>query len=212
MPRYLRSLAERLRLDDPETLRALGRAAPPSAFLGVLAFAWLLRHGVVAAVLGALLGFGAGIFLLGGGSAGLSHLVARAAAAFLLPSGNSSPGEEEFSRERALVAAGKVNEALGMMERRREAEPANAALVLLLAETYARDAGQPRRAVPLFRAVREMDGVSPERDLYATNRLVDLYLGPLEDRAGAARELRRILRRHPGSRAAAEVKRLLETL
>lgn len=211
MPDDRPSLAERLGLDF-DNVTALGRALPPSVLLGVLVFSWLLGRGLAVAILGGVLGFAVGMLLLGVGRISVSHLVARATAAFLLPSGRSTPGAEEFSRERTLIAGGSVDEALRAMELRREAEPGNVALVFLLAETYAREGAKPRRAEPLFRAARQLDGISPEQDLYATNRLVDLYLGPLADRRKAARELRRILRRHPRSRAAAEVKRLLETL
>lgn len=211
MPEDRPSLAERLGLDD-ENLTALARALPASAFLGVMVFWWLVERGVATAILGGLLGFAAGILLLSEGRFGIPHLVAHAAAALLLPSGRSTPGPEEFSRERALIASGRVDEALRAMELRREAEPGNVALVLLLAETYARDAGRPRRAEPLFRAARELPGARPEQDLYATNRLVDLYLGSLGERDGAVRELGRIRARHPNSREAAQVEGLLETL
>lgn len=211
MPDYKPTLFERLGLDSPSNLKALGWALPMSALLALLAFAAFLSQGWAVAFLAGALGFVGGIVAIAGGTIVFTHLVARGATSFLLPgAGGGAGSEEEFSRERALVAAGKVDEALRTMERRRAEEPANVALVLLMAETYARDARKPGRAEPLFRAAREMRGVSAERDLYATNRLVDLYLGPLGDRAGAARELRRILERHPKSAAAGEVKRLLE--
>lgn len=210
MHEYRPSRFERLGLNHDSDLKALGWALPMSAVMGILAFVALLSRGWIVAILGAMLGFAGGLVVIGGGTIVFTHLMARGATSFLLPGGGGGVREEEFSRERALVAAGQVEEALRLMERRRAEEPGNVALTLLLAETYARDGGKPRRAEPLFRAAREMRGVSAERDLYATNRLVDLYLGPLNDRAGASRELRRILERHPRSAAAGEVKRLLE--
>jgi hypothetical protein len=198
---------ERLGVHDPAALRAFGWALPMAAFLGVLAFASLLDVGLGVALLGGLAAFVGGTLLIGGAAALFTHLLARGGAGLLLPSGVSSAGGEEFSRERALVAAGKLDVALALMERRREEEPGNVALLLLLADTYARDAGKPRRAEPLFRAARKLKGCSAGEDLYATNRLVDLYLGPLGQPGAASRELRRIVERHPRSRAAVEVRR-----
>jgi hypothetical protein len=39
-------------------------------------------------------------------------------------------------------------------------------------------------------------------ELYATHRLVDLYLGPLGDESRAMSELRRLVERFPGTRDA----------
>jgi hypothetical protein len=212
MPDYRPSLFERVALDDPAVLRALGWSLPFSAALGGLGFVGMLGHGFVVAIVVGGLAFGLGVLVVGGAALVLIDATARAGAWLLLPSGNSTPGEEELSRERALVAAGRVDEALRVLERRRAEEPGNVALVLFTAELWAREGGDPRRAAHFFRAAREMRGVPPERDLYATNRLIDLYLGPLDDRAAAVRELHRLRERHPGSREAAAVGRVLEGL
>ncbi|HKG92203.1 MAG TPA: hypothetical protein VKA84_09940, partial [Gemmatimonadaceae bacterium] len=55
----------------------------------------------------------------------------------------------------------------------------------------------------LFREVQSIPGVPAQRDLYASNRLVDLYRGPLGDEGRALVELRRLAERHPKSPEAA---------
>ena len=50
-----------------------------------------------------------------------------------------------------------------------------------------------------------MSGDNRSRELYATQRLIDLYLGPLGDDMRALVELRRLVERNTGVRQAAVV-------
>jgi hypothetical protein len=50
----------------------------------------------------------------------------------------------------------------------------------------------PERAAALFAEARRLSGDHRARELYATQRLIDLYLGPLGDSPRALVELRRL--------------------
>ena len=57
-----------------------------------------------------------------------------------------------------------------------------------------------------------MEGVSRDQDYAASSRLIDLYLGPLDDPSRAAAELERMRDRHPGTTAALGADGLLAEL
>jgi hypothetical protein len=71
-----------------------------------------------------------------------------------------------------------------------------------VAELHAKKGGDPRRAAEFLRAARRVEGVTPERDLYISNRLIDLLRGPLRDEGRALVELRRLVQLYPTSRDA----------
>ena len=62
------------------------------------------------------------------------------------------------------------------------------------------------RAAEHFRLVQRTPSVTPERHLYATNRLVDLYMGPLDDEGKALVELRKMVERYDGSAVASQAR------
>lgn len=122
--------------------------------------------------------------------------------------GASTPYEVKFSREEALVMQGRVAEALESFEREiaapsRNVDPIDARA--RAAELYAKH-GNARRAAELLREVQRAPGVRPGLDIYATNRLVDLLLGPLGDRGRALVELRRLIDRYPNTTAASHAR------
>jgi hypothetical protein len=60
--------------------------------------------------------------------------------------------------------------------------------------------------------VREIPEVSPEQDYRATNRLIDLYMGALDEPARVEAELERMRMRHAGSTAATHAEQALRSL
>ena len=60
-------------------------------------------------------------------------------------------------------------------------------------------AGNPRRAEALLREVQRHPARTDSHDLRASNRLIDLYLGPLAEPDKALRELRRLADAHAGT-------------
>jgi tetratricopeptide (TPR) repeat protein len=133
-------------------------------------------------------------------SANAAGAVARA---FTMPSGNSTPYEEQFSYQESLAARGDVAGALESYEAVIAERPEATAPRLKAAELYARRGGNPRRAAALFREVRELRDASPRDALYASSRLVDLYDGPLDEPGRALVELRRLVELHPNTDVAA---------
>jgi len=187
--------------DDPSSRRSARLAG---ALLGVVFTG-------VGALLGRLAGASGGLLLLiaivTGVVAGLvvryvafgvADGMARALGAFLFPSGAGSPYEPTYSAHDALEASGDVAGAIAAYEATLRASPGDPRALRQAAELHAR-AGDARRAASLLDALRR---VAPARDaeLYATQRLADLYLGALGDDGRALVELRRLVERFPGTR------------
>jgi len=127
---------------------------------------------------------------------------------------NSTPYESKFSREESLVMRGRIDEALRAFEELIASPPTGvdpAEARLRAAELYA-SSGDVRRAAALLREVQRLPGVKPGQDIYASNRLVDLLLGPLAEPPRALVELRRLIERYPRTTAAAHARTALEKL
>lgn len=156
---------------------------------GAHGWLWCLGIGATAGAITAVVVYHA---FRGAGAAFLS---------FLQPSGSSCPAPAQYSKLDALAAGGNVAEALVGFARIARAEPANVAVRLQAADLHWRTGTDLRRAETLLREVQACESRTADDDLRASQRLVDLYLGALDDRGRALRELRRIADRHPGSEA-----------
>jgi hypothetical protein len=201
----VRISTERLREDlrDPFGAAALYRALTMAMIAGV----------IVAAIVQSTHGFGAGVLagLLGavvafGFVRGLGPMIWGGFSLFVAP---SLPPVDDFSLEKALVAQGRIDEAVGALEVLLDGERDDVPFLLFAAETFARDAHLPRRAEALFQRVRSSPKAKPEDDFRATIRLLDLYEGALADPALAAAELARLRDRHPHTTAGAHAARVL---
>jgi hypothetical protein len=126
--------------------------------------------------------------------------------------GGSTPYREQYSREQALVMRGEVDEALASFGAVILAEAQAVDPRIRAAELYAREKGDPGRAAELFRGVQRITTATPGEFIYATNRLVDLYTGPLADPGRALVELRRLIERYPSSTAATHARKALSRL
>lgn len=127
----------------------------------------------------------------------------------LAVSGASTPYEQQFSYQQSLVMQGKVDEALRSYEELIAASPKAIEPRIHAAELYAKVDDGAHRAVELLREAIRTPGVPAGRDVYATNRLVDLLTGPLRDPGRALVELRRLIDRHPGTAAADHARKAL---
>lgn len=143
----------------------------------------------------------AGVFILK-----LSGAAGATARALTFPTGASVPYEEQFSYQDSLVARGDVEGALESYEVIITERPDLPLPRLRAAELHARVGRDPARAADLFRSVRDMPASTPRDSLYASNRLIDLYEGPLGDPGRALVELRRIVEKYPGTQAAARAR------
>ena len=121
-------------------------------------------------------------------------------------SGASTPYEEQFSYQQSLVMQGKVDEALASFEEMIAATPDAIEPRIRAAELYSQNREGARRAAELLRQAQRIPSIAPGRDIYATNRLVDLLTGPLRNPGRAVVELRKLIDRYPSSTAAAHAR------
>ena len=121
---------------------------------------------------------------------------------FLSPNHGLAQHEATYSHIQAIAARGDVAGALKEYENVIAAEPAAVEARIQAAELYATSRTDVTRAAALYNEVRRIAGLSAARDLYASQRLIDLYDGPLRQPSKSLTELRRIIDRHQGSREA----------
>lgn len=192
-----------------------------AAAYGVVVFGMsLLMFGTLTAKIG-LSGGGAIVFTLVGavtlsGAAMYFGLRGGQAAGdfmrYLTAGGSSTPYEEQFSQEQALVMRRDYAAALALFEQRIARAPAEPRARLAAADLYMTHGENPGRAAELFREVQRLPQVQSGHDIYASNKLADLYLGPLREPRRALVEFRRLMERYPGSTAAKHARMALANL
>jgi hypothetical protein len=157
---------------------------------------------VVSAMLGAVV-TGTTLGLSGMAGIGFHHV---------MMSGASTPYEEQFSYQESLVVRGQVDEALASYEAIIAGRADAVAARLRAAALYAARGGNPQRAAELLREVLRMSALAARDDIAASNRLIELLAGPLNDPGRAMVELRRLMDRHPNTDTAARARLLLAEL
>jgi hypothetical protein len=180
--------------------------------------------GLIGLPLGILLGLNGWwlpIFMIGFGTAAgfairhlmaaVSHGVAMTVARSVVPTGKSTPYAKAYSYEQSLAARGDVAGSIeaydeAMLDNATDPEPRVQAAELLMRH------GNAARAAELFREARRLAGNDRARELYTTQRLIDLYLGPLDDPGRATVELRRLADRFAGTREAEAARNLIVSL
>lgn len=125
----------------------------------------------------------------------------RAAAALF---GSESVGTyaERHSNIDALEARGDYQGAVDAWEAVAVRQPRNTWPLIRAGELYVRQLNDPRMALERFRNARDLAGITPELHRYASQKIIDLYLGPLNDVRRGMAELRRLMKFHPGTREA----------
>lgn len=202
--KYRRGVAERFGDDAQIAPTAIFAALVMTPVMGLVGFlltellripgAWTIPFSI---------GFGlAGGLAVMFGAMTLARGTGKGVGSMIVPSGKSTPYQRQFSSQEALAAHGRVDEALMAYESELQLRPNDLALVMKTIDLYLDQKVEPERAAELLRHVRRIEGAPPEKILYASHRLVDLYLGPLNDRGRALVELRVIIDRFPGSQAA----------
>lgn len=144
-------------------------------------------------------------------SVGLGDSAAKAYKHFMVD-GASTPYVEQYSYQQALVMKGQIDEALESFEAVIVEKPEAIDPRIKAAELYVRERQNHARAAELFREVQRIPAVNVGQFVYATNRLVDLYTGPLGEPGKALVELRKLIDRYPGSAAAENAKGALAAL
>lgn len=125
----------------------------------------------------------------------VSHGAGKVFGEFIQPSAAGSY-ERQYSREDALVMRGDVEGALASYEKIILEAPSDAQPRIRAAELYAKS-GMRERAELLYRSVQRLPRVAPRDDIYASNRLVDLYLAWPGHETKGLRELRRLVDTYP---------------
>lgn len=171
---------------------------------GVSRFSWwqILGALLLPLVLGAMVAWVAKS-LSNAAGASFHHVIAG---------GDSTPYKEQYSYQQALVMQGRLDEALESFEAVIAEKPESVDARVKAAELYARSKSNHVRASELFREIQRIPTVSPGEDIYATNRLVDLLTGPLQEPGRALVELRRLIERYPSSPAAEHARGALAAL
>jgi hypothetical protein len=213
-PRYRPTLLDRLGPDGIHRVKLLPAAGATFVIAALTGFYLVASLGWPVAVVIAVVLLGASAVAILTWLAAIKVLDAAGEGfgAFIVPSGASTPAVPDYSYQDALVMRGKVASALESYEAIIAATPGIIDARLRAADLYAREGGNPQRAADLFREVQRTASVSAADDLYASNRLVDLYVGPLRQPGRAIVELRRITHRHPRSAAAAHAERAIAEL
>jgi len=201
-----------LDFNDPGTVRAFGRALPAASLVAGVTFWQAAAWGAVVGFLAAVLAFVVAEVLVAVLVLTMVEGGARAMMSVVAPSGSSTPSPDDYSFEKSLLARGKVAEALIELEVRMANRPDDPALCLFAADAHAREAHDPATAERLYLRAREIPTATTAHDYAATNRLIDLYLGPLDDPARATRELEHMRDRHAGTTAAAGAEKMLRQL
>jgi hypothetical protein len=138
--------------------------------------------------------------------------VAEAGFVRLVLSGSHTPYVEQYSLQDAMVMQGRVTDAIASFEEIIAARPDAVTPRLRAAELYAKHVGDAHRAALLFREVQRLSTTTMSEDLYASNRLVDLLLGPLEQPGRALVELRRLIDFYPNTSAARQARLAINRL
>jgi hypothetical protein len=142
----------------------------------------------------------------------MSGDAAGAIARHVTAGGSSTPYEEQFSQQQALVMQREYAAALALYEQR-IAELADEPRVrIAAAELYATHGQNPRRAAELYREVQRIPKVMSGHDVYVSNKLADLYLGPLGEPGRALVEFRRLIERYPDTQIATHARAALANI
>jgi thioredoxin-like negative regulator of GroEL len=149
----------------------------------------------------------AAMFVASRFAGGAGQVIARIVA----PSGSTTPYEHTFSYQQSLAVKGDVAGALESYEAVIAASPHNVEAHVQAAELYA-TSGNAVRAIELFRATRAFPAVTATREIYVSNRLIDLYLGAAADDGRVLVELRRLIERYPDSDTARRAREALGRL
>jgi TolA-binding protein len=198
---YRQTLMDRYGARAADFYKAAFWGVPMAMLAGALAM-WELSHLWMPLRMAlSLLAMAAMFAFIVGGALLLSHGAGAATEAAMQHRGASTPSVADYSLEKALVMKGQIDQAIYSYERHIAEHPTRAAPYLLAADLY-RGQGKAARAHALLTAARECPGVTEADLLQATNRLIDLYLGPLDRPDQARHELRYLIRSFPASQAA----------
>ncbi len=121
----------------------------------------------------------------------------RLAGSIYAPSGERTKYTPTFSHIDALEARGDLEGAARAWADACLEQGDNAMVLVRAADFQLRTMKDPQAAHELYRRARALDTSSTDLRRYISQKLVDLYLGPLYDRGRAMAELRRLIDTFP---------------
>jgi hypothetical protein len=161
------------------------------------------------------------LLFLGGGVIGYSvafaisfvtiHSAAHAAQSFTFPN-TTGHYANEHSEILTLEVRGDFKGAAAAWEAVAMAEPGNPWPIVRSAELYAGPLADPAMALERFRIARGLPDTMPELKRYTSQKIIDLLLGPVNDRGRAMVELRMLIDKYPDSREAEGAREALRNL
>jgi len=157
--------------------------------------------------IGAILGYAIGKFV----SWALLEGSSQAAQSFTMPN-TAGFYAHEHSEIQTLEIRGDVKGAVSAWEAVSIAEPGNPWPLVRSAELYADKLGDPAMALERFRLARSCPDIKPELKRYTSQKVIDLLLGPMNDKGRAMVELRILIDTFPESREAAGARDALRRL
>jgi hypothetical protein len=187
-PKWRRDVAE-----DVLRQRIYWATIPAGFFFGMI-FGAMVGHTLLGMILGPIImtavGFGVYRVMVTG--------VGDAVSGMVVPDARGGAGLA-YSHIEALEAKGDIAGALAAWEAEIVAHPDAVAPRMNAADLYARKMSDPARAAQLFRELQSHPHANDETRRYASQRLIDLYLGALNDEGRALVELRRFAERWPNT-------------
>lgn len=148
---------------------------------------------LVAALLGGGIGKLLGVMVIDGAG--------RSARAIHAP-GGAGGYKHTYSEIDALEAKGAFLAAAEAWDDAARDAPSDAWPLIRAGEIRWRRLDDAPSALERFSRARERGERTPDLQLFAAQKVIDLYLGPLRDEGRAMVELRRLIERHPASREA----------
>lgn len=189
--------------EDVYRQRIIWGCAPAGFIMGLFA------GGLIGALVGAAALTGAGLLVYRVVVVGAAGAIGSA----VVPDTRGRAGLP-YSHIEALEAKGDITGALAAWEAECIAHADAVVPVMSAADLYARKGDNPARAAELFRELQSHEHANDETRRYASQRLIDLYLGALNDEGRALVELRRFAERWPNTpeargalKAIADIKR-----
>ena len=171
----------------------LGFGFPLPALLVSHPLLTLLAFAAIGFVIGRTIGFA------------LLHGSGTAAQQVYMPGAQGSYAQTHSNID-ALEAQGNHAGAVDAWEKVAIAQPTNPWPLIRAGELYMRMLGDPALALERFRGAQQLSGINPEHHIYVSQKIIDLYLGPLNDHGRALVELSRFVHVHAGTREAAHAR------
>lgn len=159
-------------------------------------------------ILGVLFFFNLGAFI----ARGVGKLSGSAASRLYTPRGESTSYTPTYSHIETLVVRGDLHGAATAWEVAVLEHPTNAGVLVKSADFHLRERKDSITALSLYRRARQLDSGGEDLRRYVQQKIVDLYLGPLNDEGKAMSELRRLIEAFPGSREAVAAREALAAM